>query len=243
MLRAQTNDVPVTTQATLAGNYRQVLSGITFYPDLTANDFDIVLPTCSGGATPTIAYAYLNWQGRFRAPNAQTAPVFDDDLNVQVNAGPATTVTASFFPVGNSPSPGNFTRYYFTGLAEVTALVQASIMAGSNTISVSDFNLPATGIATINQNFGVGPTIIYECPEFPTSTVTVGAGTDFFFCRDGGLAGQYSELTVFTFPTTTMDAAGTLEGMFGGQANADAPLRGGDICYITGSGTPPLLPR
>lgn len=239
MLRAQTNDVPITTQTILTGNYQQVISGITFYPDLTANNFDIVLPTCSGGATPTVAYAYLNWQGRFRAPDTQAAPVFDDDLDVQVNTGSVTTVTASFFPVGNSPSSGNFTRHYFTGFAEVTALIQASIVAGTNTISVSDFNLPATGMATINQNFGVGLTIIYECPEFPTSTITVGAGVDFFFCRDGGLAGQYSELTIFTFPTTTADVTGTLEGLVGGQANANAPFRGGNICYLTGSGTPP----
>lgn len=238
VLQAQTNDVATTNQATLVGNYQQVLSGVSFYPDLTANSFDINLPTCSGGATPTIAYAYLNWQGRFRNGDTDPAPAFDDNLDVQINTGLVTQVTASFFPVGDNTSSNDKTRYHFTGFAEVTALVQASITAGSNTINVSDFIRP-TGSTDINQNFGVGLTIVYECPEFPTSTLTVGAGADFFFCEEPVRAGAYSELTVFTFPTTATAITGTLEGLFGGQANATSPFRGGNICYLTGSGTPP----
>ncbi|MDA9774051.1 hypothetical protein N9B82_03760, partial [Saprospiraceae bacterium] len=240
-LAINAQDVPTTNQDTLTGKYNQIQSGISFYPDLTSNTFTVNVPTCSGGTTPTIAYAYLNWQGRFRDQTTDPVPVFDQNLNVQINSSAVTDIAASFFPIGTGID-GSTTRYHFTGFTDVTAFVQANINAGLNTISITDFERPDNGNGTnYNQNFGVGLTIIYECPEFPVSTITVGAGADFFYCRaPEETIGGHSELTVFSFPAKTTDISGFLKGIFGGQANTSSPYRGGNICYLIGSGTPPM---
>jgi len=121
-LQAQTNDVPIMTQNTLVGNYRQVISGVSFYPDLTSNNFNINLPSCASG-TPTVAFAYINWQGRIRRSEVVVALTFDDNLNVQINAGTVTAVPADFMAVGDSPRSGDRIMDHFTGYADVTTLV------------------------------------------------------------------------------------------------------------------------
>lgn len=244
----QAQDVPLSVVNTFYGNYDQNLHGVTMYPDITSNSFDIDLPSCASGSGATITNAYFVWQQRFRNNNNDlgTVPVFDNSFDLQIGSNSVVSITAD--SEYTSINPENFNgsliryTYLFTGYADVTSMVQSELVAGTNTINVSDL-IPPTETGVTKQNWGIGLVLIYECPEYPEVTIQTSVGSDFFYCGNvggGPDAGDYSHINCFEFPTTTSPITATLEGMFGGSANESAPYRGGVICYTADSGAIPV---
>lgn len=234
-------DFPLEVQETFYGNIQQDMHGVTFYPDITSNDFDITLPTCSGGDAAYIVNAYFIWQQRFRdaSNNIGVIPTFDPNLDVVVGSNPSLIVQADSDWTAINPSTLSRSLHLYTGYADVTSTIGPLLMSGVNTISISGFDQPI-GSGDLTENWGIGLVIIYECPEYPEVTIQTSAGSDFFFCGADGIAGEYSHVNCFEFPMPlTTDVSANLRGMFGGSANADAPYRGGNICYLTGSGALP----
>ncbi|MDV7398922.1 hypothetical protein RZS08_46370, partial [Arthrospira platensis SPKY1] len=130
-------------------------------------------------------------------------------------------------------------------VTDITSFLQTNLQTGANTISISDFATPTgivpPGLTPGFDNYGVGLTVIYSCPEYPQTKTSFYTGNDFFWCGSFNPK-PYSSSYCFEFPATTSPRTINLDAIFGGQANAQpGPYRGGNYAYITGSGTPPAM--
>lgn len=232
-------DIPLEVQETFYGNYRQAMHGVSLYQDITAGTFDLDIPSCASGA-PQIEHAYFIWQQRWRNSSGSNAvPVFDDNFEVTVGSNPQFTVNANETYIAMNPADVGQTTHLFTGYTDVTTIISSQLVVGTNTIQIDNLASPTPG-GSLDENWGVGLIVIYECPEFDEVTIQTSVGSDFFLCERDGVAGDYSHISCFEFSMPlTSDIDAKITGMFGGQANSSAPFRGGNICYLTGSGTLP----
>jgi|GEM_PF-4015317 len=236
-------DTPLTTYQTYTGTLDVAIAGISLFPNLTGNTFNITIPQCAGGIAPTITAAYLSGYTRWRSlPNDTTTPTFDDAIDVSIGGSPvqSLSVTDAFFSVLPAGSDRIYHRQY--ALFEATALFSANFTAGApTTIAITDFTTPPeTGFNA--ENYGVGLAVVYECAEFENVTIEYQAGLDWFF---EGLAsepyiGRYSDLLCLTFPAAASGRDFELNAIVGGQAAVAPPYRGNRLWYLTGTGTPPV---
>ncbi len=236
-------DTPVAEYATFTGNLRAAVGGVSlFNPPATAGSYTVTVPACAAGV-PTITAAYLNYYTRFwtTAGAPGTIPTFDTTLDVSINGSAVQGFgTTSTFD-GVLPfilDPSVFHRRY--GIVDITAFFQANFVAGVNTIAVSDLQFPPEP-ALNKVHYGTGAIVIYACPEFPLSRVSVYAGLDFFFTGlpNEPYVGSFSRVICLTFPASTAARTLSLDAVFGGQANLTPPLRPHRLYYITGTGAPP----
>lgn len=241
----QAQDEPLSVVNTFYGNYDSNTHGVTFYPDITSNSFDIDLATCSDGNAANIVNAYFVWQQRWRSQfnDLVTTPTFDNSFDAQFNGGASQTITSTADYESKTLSGSDRVIFLYTGYADVTSQISSLLTAGTNTVSISNLNIPTPDPpnTVLQENWGVSLVIVYECAEYPESTIQISAGSDFFWCNNSQEPNDdYSHINSFTFPATTSELNGTLEGVFGGSNEGTAPFRGGDICYVTGTGTPPV---
>lgn len=239
-----TFDTPLTEYVSFVGNLKAVAGGISLYnPPVTGATYNLDVPMCAGGITPTITAAYVNYYTRHRSSPAQpnVIPTFDTTLDLSINGGAvqgfaSTDTFHAVFPT--SFEPGFFHRIY--GIIDITSYFQNNFVAGSNTITVSDLQFPPESAAE-KLHYGTGIIVVYGCAEFPLARVSVYAGLDWFFegLPTEPYAGLFSDVFCLTFPASAQERTLNLDGIIGGQANATAPFRPHRMYYITGSGTPP----
>lgn len=237
-------DMPLTLYQSYPGSTAVVSGGISFFPRLTSNSFTINVPTCSAGPA-TIRGAFLKWYNRWRSRPGDftTTPTWDDTLDVQINASGYQPITAD--DLYTARHDGTVNRVYHRGyqVADVTTYFSTNYTPGGNTtVNIQNFDLPPEP-ANNTENYGVGLTVIYECPEFPYAETDYFSGLDWWYFMNPPGMSEYSDALCTTFASAAYPRYAEVNGVFGGQANATAPYRGHVLHYLTGSGTPPTEPN
>jgi hypothetical protein len=246
---AQYNDVPVTElYNTGAGNFQVAQGGTSFYPFVTSGTFTVDVPACAAG-TPTIDKVYINYYERYRTNTGLTPePAFENNIDIEVNGSGVqnfAAVPANIFKAVIQSGPRAFYRNHV--VLDITSFFTANYQAGSNTINISNFNLPPlTSPAPLtNDHYGVAITVIYSCDEFEEASVSYYSGLDFYWVNDAGVdhSGPYSAPVCITVPPDANNSRDvSVKSILGGQANDVAPFRGNRVYYLTGTGTPPTDP-
>ena len=251
---------------TQTGTLQVANGGESLFPNNTTGNFTVNLAACTGGVRPTISAAFLSWYSRWRSlpGDLATTPTFDNQINVAIGAanGTVTATNDVAQAIDNNPAAnndiddifesvqdgggGNTVIYRYHAVADIGATLRNALAAGSNTITISDFSPPPEA-NDFSENYGVGLTVIYSCPNFPNARISFHTGLDFFWAdqsvnrTNDSCTGDFSEQVCVTFPAEASDRTFTIDAILGGQQQAAPPLRGNRLFYQTGTGTPPAV--
>lgn len=247
----QNIDTPLSEFITYSGRIDVFTGGISFFPDLTQNSFNIDVPACNGGGTPVIHGAFLQWYTRWRselglADPLNGVPTFDDGLDVNINNIGATPYLIDQSAWGRFNSSAGRVYYRRNALIDITTQLNSDWQAGNNLITVSGADLPTPGPGSVGvsntNNYGVGLHVFSECPEYEDQRVGYLTGLDWFFDEiDEPYAGDHSHPACFTFPPAAVTGAQIdIDAILSGQANAAPPYRGARVFYQSGSGPMPV---
>lgn len=232
-------DEPLTLYQSYPGNTDVVSGGLSFFPNNVNGSFTINVPSCTAGP-PTIRGAIMKWYTRWRSlPGDTTNPTFDTQIDVSMNGNPSQVIssTSDYLAVHDGLS----NRLYHRGssIADVTAFFIANWQVGNNTFNIQNFDIPPEPHNN-SETYGVGISVVYECPEFPLVTdLAYYAGLDWWFWENPPGMSAYSNALCSTFAPEAFPRYAHINGVFGGQANAVAPFRGHILYWLTGTGTPP----
>ncbi|MEM8858711.1 MAG: DUF11 domain-containing protein, partial [Chloroflexota bacterium] len=252
-------DTPLEEFATFSGNIDVATGGVSFFTNgnaaaqFTSNDFTVDIPACVSGNQPVINGAYLEWYNRWRGANSiidipNGVPTFDPSLNVGINGSTlaAFATDETYFARFISQSNNSFSFIRRNAIIDVTNLLATEWVAGTNLISITgaDVATPNSTNPNVNnsENFGVGIHVFFSCPEYEDVTISYNVGLDWFYgTQDAPFAGDFSDLVCLAVPADTAARQVDIDAILGGQAEENAPFRGAQLYYQTGTGTPPTV--